>query len=276
MLADGCRHRTHVMTEHALRNLTCIFAIAVILDGCASHPSVAGSPVGSTADPWEPMNRRTYNVNRKLDQISLKPIAKGYQRAVPGPVRTGIDNFFVNLRSPWYAVNNLLQGKGRASLVEAGRFLANSTFGLGGLLDVATDMGLEPHQEDFGQTLAVWGVPDGPYVVVPFFGPQTFRDALALPLDFLADPLIHYDDSSVRDKLYILRIISLRERYLGAERLLDESFDPYIRLREAYLQNRRYEVYDGNPPMDDDFYDDFYDDSEDDLKQDESGPADKN
>jgi len=241
-------------------------ATFLLLAGCAGNPPGGNTAQPSADDPWEPLNRDIYQGNRRLDRYTLKPLARGYQQLLPGAIRTGIDNFFVNLRSPWHIINNLLQGDGIEGLHEAGRFLANSTFGIGGLVDVATQMGLEKHTEDFGQTLAVWGVPKGPYVVIPFFGPSTLRDGLALPLDLLADPLYFYENSSVRTKLYIVRVINLRERYLDAEELLDDSFDPYIRLREAYLQNRRYQVYDGNPPTEDDFYEEFEEDFEDDAQ----------
>jgi phospholipid-binding lipoprotein MlaA len=239
-----------------------IAASCLVLAGCAGNPPAANTTQASPDDPWEPLNRRIFEGNRRLDRYTLKPIARGYRKVLPGAVRAGIDNFFVNLRGPWHSINNLLQGDGMEGLHEAGRFLVNSTVGIGGLFDVATEMGLGQHKEDFGQTLAAWGVPKGPYVVIPFFGPSTLRDGLALPLDFTADPLYWYDNSSVRDKLYILRIINLRERYLDAEGLLDDSFDPYIRLREAYLQNRRFQVYDGEPPMEDDFYEEFEEDLE--------------
>lgn len=211
----------------------------------------------SPADPWEPLNRQIHGFNTGLDEVTLKPIAKGYQAAVPQVVRTGIGNFSSNLRTPLNIINQFLQGKGRNGLSETGRFLANSTFGLGGLLDVATDMGLEKKNEDFGETFAVWGVPDGPYVVVPFLGPRTLRDAMAIPLNFLADPLFHYDNASVRDKIYFVRLVDVRERLLSADKLLEGSTDRYLAIREAYLQNRRYLIYDGSPPEDDDFYDDF-------------------
>lgn len=240
----------------------CIVAVLMGLGGCAGNPPAQNAAQSSAEDPWEPLNRGIFEMNRSLDKYTLKPVARGYQQFLPGALRTGIDNFFVNLRSPWHSINNLLQGDGKQSLHEAGRFLFNSTFGIGGLIDVASDMGFEKHKEDFGQTLAVWGVPKGPYVMIPFFGPATLRDGLALPIDFLADPLTWYDNSSIRTKLWVLRIINLRERYLDAEELLEEAYDPYIRLREAFLQNRRYEVYDGDPPMEDDFYEEFEEDFE--------------
>ena len=141
------------------------------------------------ADPWEPMNRQIHGFNTGLDKVTLKPIAKGYQKVVPQFLRTGIGNFSSNLRTPLNIINSFLQGNGKTGLSETGRFLANSTFGLLGVLDVATDMGLERHNEDFGQTFAKWGIPDGPYVVLPFLGPRTVRDAVAVPLNFFADPL---------------------------------------------------------------------------------------
>ena len=135
----------------------------------------------------------------------------------------------------------------------------NSTVGLGGLLDVGTRVGLEEHDEDFGQTLAVWGMGKGPYFVIPFLGPSSVRDAFAMPVDFASNPLFYYENTSVKDKLRVLRIIDLRARLLNAERFLEDSADPYITLRESYLQNREYNIYDGNPPFDDDFYEEFED-----------------
>jgi phospholipid-binding lipoprotein MlaA len=236
----------------------CLLA-ALTLAACASNPA---TPQGqrSAADPWEPMNRQFHGFNTGLDKITLKPVAKGYQAAVPRIIRTGIGNFSANLRTPLNIINQFLQGKGRGGLSETGRFLANSTFGLGGLLDVATDMGLEAKDEDFGETLAVWGIPDGPYVVLPFMGPGTLRDTLAMPLNILADPLYHYENASVRDKLYVVRTIDLRASLFSGERLIEGSADKYLALREAYLQNRRYRIHDGDPPEDDDFYDEFIDD----------------
>lgn len=233
----------------------------LVLCACATQPA---APPGqrSAADPWEPLNRQIYGFNQGLDKVTLKPIAKGYQAAVPQLIRTGIGNFSANLRTPLNIINQFLQGKGKAGLSETGRFLANSTFGLGGLLDVATDMGLEQQNEDFGQTFAVWGVPAGPYVVVPVLGPHTLRETLAIPLNILADPLLYYDNSSARDKIYFVRLVDVRARLLDAEKLLDGSADRYIAIREAYLQRRQYLIYDGSPPEDDDFYEEFIDDEE--------------
>ncbi len=186
-------------------------------------------------------------------------MAKGYHAIVPGFARKGIRNFSTNLRGPLNIINNFLQGKPGRGFSEFGRFLMNSTFGIGGLFDVASAAGLEEYGEDFSQTLAVWGLPEGPYLYVPFLGPHTLLDIVALPVDFLSDPWAYYNDSSVRDRVYVLRTIDVRARLLPAEKLIEDSQDPYITLRESYLQNRLYEVHDGDPPEDDDFYDEFLD-----------------
>lgn len=228
-----------------------LVAATLLLTGCAAQD--AQSP----ADPWEPLNRRIDAFNTAVDKVTLKPLAKGYRKVVPGLARRGVSNFFANLRTPVTALNNFLQGKPGNGFSDIGRFAMNSTVGLGGLLDVGTEFGLEEHDEDFGQTLAVWGIGDGPYVVLPFFGPATLRDAFAMPFDIVSNPLFHYENSSVRDKLRGLRLIDTRYRLLSAERFLEDSQDPYITLRESYLQNREYKVHDGDPPVDDDFYDDL-------------------
>jgi len=204
------------------------------------------------------MNRSLFDVNDAIDRVSTKPLAKAYRKIIPGLVRRGVSNFFNNLVAPRSAINNLLQGKPGRGVSEIGRFVINSMIGVGGLFDIATPSGLDEYREDFGQTAAVWGVPDGPYVMLPILGPQTLRDAVLMPIDIVANPLVHYDNTSVRDKLYILRFIDLRYRLLTAEKFLEDSKDPYVTLRESYLQNREYEVYDGDPPVDDDFFDEFF------------------
>ncbi len=227
----------------------------IILSGCASIPPEQRV----AADPWEPMNRTLYAFNTSVDKVTTKPLARGYQKVFPGPVRNGISNFFQNLTTPRSALNNFLQGKPKQGFSEIGRFLFNSSLGIGGLFDVASAGGMEEYPEDFGQTAAVWGVPDGPYVMLPFLGPQTLRDVVLMPVDMLSRPLYHYENTSVRDKLVVLQIIDLRQSLLAAEKFLEDSKDPYVTLRESYLQNREYEVYDGNPP-EDDFYEDFDED----------------
>jgi phospholipid-binding lipoprotein MlaA len=227
--------------------------LVALLGACASVPE----DQRSDSDPWESLNRPIFSVNRGFDKVTLKPLAKGYEKVIPSPVRKGISNFFQNLGTPGSSVNNFLQGKPGRGFSELGRFVFNSTLGIGGIFDIATAGGLEAHFEDFGQTAAVWGVADGPYVMIPFLGPSTLRDALLYPLFIVSNPLYHYDNTSVRDKLYILRAIERRARLLPAEKMLEESKNPYLTLRESYLQNREYEIYDGEPPEEDEFYDEF-------------------
>jgi phospholipid-binding lipoprotein MlaA len=239
-----------------LHRAASVAGIAALLSACASIPPEQRA----ATDPWEPMNRTLYQVNTSIDKVTTKPLARGYQKIVPSPVRSGVSNFFRNLTTPRSALNNFLQGKPKRGFSEIGRFLFNSSLGVGGLFDIATAGGMEEYREDFGQTAAVWGVPDGPYVILPLLGPQTLRDALLMPLDTLSQPLYHYENTSARDKLMVLQIIDLRQSLLSAEKFLEDSKDPYITLRESYLQNREYEVHDGDPPDDDDFYEDFDED----------------
>ena len=238
-----------------------LLAIVVLASGCAAVP--ADQRVDY--DPWERLNRGTHAVNDTVDRFTLKPIAKGYNKVVPEPVRNGVTNFSRNLFTPRSALNNFLQGKPGDGLSELGRFVLNSTFGIGGIFDIAARNGLEPKTEDFGQTAAVWGVPQGPYVVIPFLGPSTLRDAVMTPLDVVADPLYHYDgDRTVSTSLYAIRLINLRARLLSVEELLQDSADPYVTIRESYLQNREFQVYDGDPPLDEDdeFFDEFLDEED--------------
>ena len=230
--------------------------VAATLCGCANVPA----DQRSAADPWEPINRSIFGFNTAVDNVTLKPIARGYQFIVPTPARTVVSNFYRNLRTPGSAINNFLQGKPKRGFSEITRFLFNSTMGIGGLFDVATAAGLEAKTEDIGQTAAVWGIPSGPYVMLPIFGPSTLRDAILFPVDYFTAPLYFYDNASLRSKLQVLRIIDIRSRLLAAEKFLDDSKDRYITLRESYLQNREYEIYDGFPPEDDDFLDDLLDD----------------
>ena len=205
------------------------------------------------------MNRSFFSATRTIDRATTRPLAKGYRKIIPTPLRKGVSNFFRNLTTPRSIINNFLQGKPGRGFSETGRFLLNSTIGIGGLIDVATAGGLEEYREDFGQTAAVWGIPNGPFVMLPMLGPQTLRDAILLPVDIVVDPLYQYDNTSVRDKLYILRLIDLRYRLLSTDKFLQDSKDPYVTTRESYLQNREYEIYDGDPPIDDDYFDEFLD-----------------
>jgi phospholipid-binding lipoprotein MlaA len=237
---------------------------ALLASGCATSIPAADPEDRSSADPWEPMNRRIHAFNNNVDRFTFEPMARAYEYAVPDPMRHGINNFSKNLLAPLNIINSFLQGKFRHGFSETGRFLANSTWGILGFVDVGADLGMQTYREDFGQTLAVWGVPDGPFVVVPILGPRTMRDATMIPLNFAADPSFWIEDDATRWTLYLLRAVDVRAQLFSAEALIKDSFDPYLTIRESYLQNRQYLIYDGNPPEDEDFYDDFeeFDDSE--------------
>ena len=239
--------------KHFVAVAACV--LAVLLGGCASD-----SATRVAHDPYEPLNRGVYQFSDAVDRATFRPLAKGYRKFVPRLARSGVSNFFDNLVTPRSAVNNLLQGKPAAGGQDLFRFVVNSTMGIGGLINVASQAGMPEYNETFAQTLAVWGVPAGPYVFLPFLGPNTLSGVVAMPFDIAADPWQHYDESSVKDKLWALRIIDLRSRVLAAEGFLEDSEDPYIALREAYLQNREYRIYDGNPPLseeEEDLFDEF-------------------
>lgn len=238
-----------------------VLLATLLTSGCSSIPAAPPEERAET-DPWEPLNRQIHGFNRGFDKVLLKPLAKGYEFVIPQFFRTGVRNFSSNLRQPLNAIGAFLQGKGGNGGTQTVRFLYNSTFGLLGILDVATPLGFERQNEDFGQVFATWGIPDGPYVVLPILGPRTVRDAVATPLNIAADPLIWYENSAIRDRLYVLRLIDVRQSLLSADVLYESSADPYIALREAYLQNRLFLIYDGDPPLDDDFYDEFLEDEE--------------
>jgi len=238
------------------RRLSLLLA-AVTLGGCASQ---GAADRGTPGDPFEPVNRVTYKLNDVADLFVLRPIAVGYERITPAIVRTGVNNFFDNLGTPVDIVNAFLQGKFRQGLSDTGRFALNSTLGLAGILDPASDVGLAKHDEDFGQTLGVWGFPEGPYLVVPFFGPRTLRHGAGQLVDVLYHPQTQYDNSSVRSKVNILWIIHERSRLLGIDEEVRRAFDPYAFVRDSYLQNRRFLRYDGELPEEDfDFGEDFED-----------------
>ncbi len=233
---------------------------SLLSSGCATAPAGIGEEV---SDPQEKVNRAVYGFNSGVDRYFMKPLAKGYQFVMPDVAEKGVHNFFVNLRTPLEAANSLLQGKPRDAGANATRFLLNSTFGIGGLVDVAAIEGIERRQEDFGQTLAVWGVPAGPLIMVPFAGPATLRDLVGLEVDSFGAPLIDqglsYENSSVRDKLFVLRLIDIRAQFIGPDAQIEEAFDPYAFLRSAYAQRRDFLIFDGDPP-EEEFDDEFFDD----------------
>lgn len=230
---------------------------AITLAGCASQ---GAADRGTPGDPFEPVNRVTFKINDVADTYVLRPIASGYEFIVPAIVRTGINNFFDNLGAPQDIVNAFLQGKFRQGLSDSARFALNSTLGLAGILDPASEVGLAKHDEDFGQTLGVWGVPKGPFIVVPFFGPFTMRHGTGVLVDALYHPQTQYDNSSVRSKVNILWIIHQRSRLLAIDEEVRRAFDPYAFVRDSYLQNRRFLRYDGELPEEDFEFDEEFED----------------
>lgn len=213
----------------------------------AAGPVAAQQPPN---DPLEGLNRGVMVFNDGIDNAVLKPVAEGYRKVVPSFVQTAVGNFFGNLGDGWSAINHLLQGKPEPALNMTLRMAVNSTFGLGGLLDVASEAGLERQAEDLGQTLGVWGVPTGPYLVLPLLGPSTLRDSLGVAASMSARTSPQYtDDTSTANVALLLNVVHTRAGLLGASRLLDDiALDRYSFLRDAYLARRKNQVYDGNPP----------------------------
>lgn len=235
------------------RRLAAACALALLASGCASLPD---DQPRDARDPWERYNRAMHSFNSGVDRAVLKPVATAYKTAVPQLVRTGIGNFLGNLGDVWSFVNNVLQGKGEGALTSFWRVAINTTIGLGGVLDPATDLQLERRKEDFGQTLGVWGVGDGPYLVLPFLGPSTLRDTAALPADYYGHPLKYFKGTRLRNSLGFTRVIHTRASVLDATELLQgAALDDYSFTRDAYLQKRRNDIYDGNPPQDEERYD---------------------
>lgn len=223
----------------------------VSLGGCASTQFVKdarGGP-GAKLDPWENWNRKVFAFNEGLDQKVLKPVATLYSKVVPQFLRRSVDNVFSNAADGWSAINNVLQGKGQPAFEDTVRFTTNTVFGFFGILDIASEFGLEHHYEDFGQTLGRWGFGAGAYVVLPLLGPSDVRDAIALPLDRTASPALYVNDGRWQFGIVGLQIINARANLLGASQVLDDiALDKYTFVRDAYLQRRRSLIYDGNEP----------------------------
>lgn len=220
-------------------------ALVVAAAGCAH------SPTYDPADPLERINRGVYAFNDTADKYVLRPVAKGYVAVTPGFVRKGVTNFFHNLGYPLTIVNQFLQGKPVEGLSDTGRFLVNTTLGIGGLFDPASALGLAPHEEDFGQTFGVWGIGQGWYLMVPFLGPSTNRDFTGRLVGGPLNPLFYGDDAEAVFVVNLLDIVNTRALLLSSDRLVRQAFDPYVFVRDAYLQSRRSAVHDGNPPRED-------------------------
>jgi phospholipid-binding lipoprotein MlaA len=218
----------------------CGLALA-LLSGCATMPN--------PRDPVEGINRVVFALNDGLDALAIKPVARIYDATLPQPIKQGVSNFFGNIEDIFTGVNNMLQGKMSDGARDLGRVMVNSSVGLLGVIDVATDLGLEKHDEDFGQTFGRWGVGSGPYVVLPVFGPRTARDTVGLVLDSKVDPVGQVEDVGVRNSLTGLRLVNRRAQLLPADKVIEEAaLDRYAYVRDAYLQRRLNLVHDGNPP----------------------------
>jgi len=230
-----------------MRRLACasILFAALLATGCASQPTSAKR---DARDPFERVNRASFAFNDTLDRAILKPTAKGYRAVAPQFLETGVSNFFDNLDTPKTLVNDLLQAKFKPALHDTGRLLLNTTIGLGGLFDPASAAGLDRNEEDFGQTLGKWGVPAGPYLMIPFVGPSTVRDGCGEIPDEFTDPRHYVERDKVRFGILFVNLLDSRARQLSLEDTLNSAYDKYGFIRNAYLQRREYLVTDGEVP----------------------------
>jgi phospholipid-binding lipoprotein MlaA len=224
-----------------------LLAVASLLPACASLPPGERDP----RDRFERANRAIYRFNDALDRHVARPLATGYVKAVPRPVRTGVSNFFQNLGYPTVIVNDLLQAKLKSFASDTTRLVVNTTIGIGGLFDPASQMGLPTGDEDFGQTLGRWGMPSGPYMVLPILGPSTVRDTTGLVADQFTDPKNYLSNFYLSLSLTGLELLDRRAELLATDDVLARAYDPYVFMRNAYLQRREYQVKDGSPSADD-------------------------
>jgi phospholipid-binding lipoprotein MlaA len=225
------------------RNRHTPLALAILLlAGCAATPS--------RIDPFEPWNRAMFEVNEVVDGHFVKPIAEGYVKIVPEPIRTGIANFFGNIDDLFIGINNVLEGNGNRAGDDFGRVLLNTSFGLGGIFDLASMMGIEKHTQDFGITFGKWGIEPGPYLFIPLLGPTTVRDGTGTLIRYYLGPITYIvEDVPVRNILYGVGYLNLRAQALEAESVVSTAaLDKYTFIRNAYLRARRYQVYEGKPP----------------------------
>lgn len=228
-----------------IASLTLALVAAALLGGCATS--------GNPRDPIEGFNRAIFDINDGLDKVLIKPVAQGYETALPPVVRTGVSNFFGNIDDVFIAVNNLLQGKIVEAASDVGRVFINTTIGVLGIFDVASEAGLEKHDEDFGQTFGRWGASDGAYLVLPILGPSTVRDTFGQVIDIKADPVGRMNNVASRNTLVVTRGINERARILPTDKIVEAAaLDRYAYIRDAYLQRRRSRIYDGDPPRESD------------------------
>ncbi len=232
-----------MMTNHSFLTIASrrtarvlLLGSVVALVGCAGFNT-------NPRDPLEPLNRHVAQFNEGVDSVLLKPAATAYKQVLPPLVRTGVSNFFGNLSDGWSFVNSLLQFKFQNAAENFMRLNVNTFFGLGGILDIASELNIERHREDFGQTLGRWGVPAGPYLVLPLLGPSTMRDALAITIDRQGDPVHYVNPASTRNSIYVLRAVDIRSNLLRLGSVIDEAaLDKYSFTREAFLQKRRADI----------------------------------
>ena len=235
-----------------------VLALSALLAACAGTQNRHTDPEN---DPWEGFNRKIFAFNMTLDEYLLRPVAVGYDTVMPDPLQRGVSNFFRNLNFPVTFLNQILQGKFQEAGESTGRFLVNTTVGLLGFIDVATKADIPEYDEDFGQTLATWGWEDSRYLVVPVFGPLTLRDSLGRSVYGLYHPVSYV---AREESIYwpmVTDIIQTRARFLEQDSIIRESYDPYVMVRDTWLQNREYKIYDGDPPLAD--YDMYLDELED-------------
>ncbi|HEX9206699.1 MAG TPA: VacJ family lipoprotein [Steroidobacteraceae bacterium] len=233
------------------RVAACIVALlAMTLAACATTQATSAEPRPKNRDPIEGFNRGVFKFNDTLDRYALRPVALAYHDHTPRWMQTGVSNFFTNLFYPTTIGNQFLQGKFKQGGQDIARLLINTTLGWGGVLDVASGARLPIHDEDSGQTLGWWGVPPGPYLMLPFLGPATLRDAPARIADDFTQPFRWYNADSERWFSLALSFVDKRASLLQVDRIVNEAYDPYAFVRDAYLQRRQYAVYDGNPPED--------------------------
>lgn len=226
----------------AMRRMLAVAAVAVALSGCAT---TATNP----ADPWEPMNRSLYKVHDALDTAVLRPVTEGYVKIVPNFIRKGVSNVFNNIDDAFSAINGILQGNLDQAGNDLGRVMVNTLVGLGGLIDVASDLEIERGYQDFGLTFAHWGIPAGPYLFVPGFGPTTIRDGSGVVVRIAVGPVGWIPNVPVRNSLYGVGFIDQRSQLLGVQEIVDTAaLDKYTFIRNAYFQRRRYLFYGGKPP----------------------------
>ena len=225
----------------------CVLVLTLVVSACATTGSI-----DEYIDPFEKYNRAIYSFNDSIDRALLVPVAKGYRKITPAVVRKGVGNFFRNLLEPTTIINDLLQGKFQQGLSDSVRLLFNTSFGLLGFFDVATALGIERHDEDFGQTLAVWGFKPGPFIMLPFIGPTNVRDGIGLvPYYLYTDPRLYNPNTSVNLALIGLNVVNSRVQLLATSQLLELQLDPYAFLRDVYAQRRIDLIFDGDPPLED-------------------------